>query len=132
MPGATIRLLVLASSHDECTITLRPRLSGSHSAEYPQASTRCANSAPSAAVNASIGAQTPSLPSCIATPAPDRIDTLPGAILALRRADRASLRLIFRDASRQGAPTRAADRPCLPRCARDINKPHAHPVPDRL
>src|SRR3954466_2503904 len=89
MPGATIRLLVLASSHDECTSTLRPRLSGSHSAEYPQASTRCANSAPSAAVSASIGAQTPSLPSSIATP--DRLDWLLKAILAPTGAARTSL-----------------------------------------
>src|SRR3954453_14995299 len=88
MPGAMIRSRVLASSQDECTSTLRPRLSGSHSAEYPQASTRVANSAPSTAVSTSIGAQTPNLPNCIATP--DRLDWLPGAILAPTRAARAS------------------------------------------
>src|SRR4051795_8809885 len=107
MPGATIRFRVLASSQDECTSTLRPRLAGSHSAEYPQASTRVANSAPSAAVSASIGAQTPSLPSSIATP--DQLGWLPEAILAPTRADRASLRLICRKLRRRGAATHGAD-----------------------
>src|SRR3954454_24308642 len=93
MPGATIRFRVLASSQDECTSTLRPRLSGSHSAEYPQLSTRVANSAPSAAVSASIGAQTPSLPSCIARTA--RLGPLPETILAAIRADWARLHPIF-------------------------------------
>src|SRR3954449_2686894 len=89
MPGAMIRLVVLASSQEECTSTLRPRLSGSHSAEYPQASTRCANSAPSAAVSASIGAQTPSFPNSIAIP--DRVNWILEAILAPTGAARASL-----------------------------------------
>src|SRR5689334_4918483 len=97
MPGATIRSRVLASSQDECTNTLRPRLSGSHSAEYPQLSTRCANSAPSVAVSASIGAQTPSLPSCIAHS--DRLGPLPETILAAIRADWARLHPDFREAA---------------------------------
>src|SRR5215213_11954671 len=106
MPGATIRFRVLASSQDECTNTLRPRLSGSHSAEYPQLSTRCANSAPSAAVSASIGAQTPSLPSCIARP--NRLGLLPDAILAAIRADWARLRPDLRKAASSATPASEA------------------------
>src|SRR6185312_13328413 len=65
MPGATTSRVVLASSHDECTMTSRPRLSGIHKALYPHASTRLAKAAPSAALIGSIAFQTPSLPSCM-------------------------------------------------------------------
>src|ERR1044071_6176126 len=109
MPGATIRFCVLASSQEECTSTLRPRLSGSHSAEYPQLSTRVANSAPSAAVSASIGAQTPSLPSCIVRP--DRLGLRPEGILAAIRADGARLRPDLRKAAFSVRPSGEARRP---------------------
>src|SRR5271155_5653799 len=65
MPVATISLCVLASSQEECTSALRPRLSGIHSAAYPQSSTRFANAAAAGAVMLSIEIQTPSLPNSI-------------------------------------------------------------------
>ena len=76
-----------------------------------------ANSAPSAAVSASIGAQTPSLPSCITRP--DRLGSLPKTILAAIRPDWARLhpdfcKAIFFARPGNGArqPTHT-DRPCL-------------------
>src|SRR5579884_2130203 len=89
IPGATIRFVVLANSQEEWTRTLRPRLSGSHSALYPQASTRRANSAASAALSTSIAAQTPSFPSCIANAPRGRV--LSRGILARAGAARARL-----------------------------------------
>src|ERR1700730_6239097 len=72
MPVATISLGVLASSQEEWTSALRPRLLGIHSAAYPQSSTRFANAAAAAAVMLSIEIQTPSFPSSIAaSPADD-------------------------------------------------------------
>src|SRR6516162_1008193 len=72
MPVATTSRWVLASSHEECTSAFRPRLSGSHSAAYPHASTRLANAAAAAAVMLSIDTQTPSLPSSIGFSSPAR------------------------------------------------------------
>src|SRR5438477_4931275 len=72
MPVATISFCVLASSQEECTSALRPRLSGIHNAAYPHSSTRFANAAAAVAVMLSIEIQTPSFPSSIAgSPADD-------------------------------------------------------------
>src|SRR6266567_7705736 len=71
IPVATTGLRVLASSQEECTSALRPRLSGIHSAAYPRSSTRLAKAAAAAALMLSIETQTPSFPSSIGvTPPP--------------------------------------------------------------
>ena len=87
-------------------------------------------------VSTSIGAQTPSLPSCIARP--DRLGSLPEAILAPIRADWARLhpdfcKAVFFARPGDGArrPTRRIGLVCAGG-ARDINRPHAHPVSHRL
>src|SRR4030088_2351158 len=66
IPLATMRVLVLANSHGDAETTSRPTASGIHSAPYPQASTRFANAAVSAADRASVPAQTPKFLSFIA------------------------------------------------------------------
>src|SRR6266850_213556 len=59
IPLATIRLVVPANSHADAENTSRPTASGIHRAPYPQASTRLANAAASAAGRLSVPAQTP-------------------------------------------------------------------------